>query len=106
GRGGFGERFVATVAVVTNGRRCNKYARLLFQLRKARDKMASRVDAAAAQNLLPRGSPAAVGNGRAGQMHERVGAFHSCKVDRACRRLPADILSSGTRLRRRAGANQ
>ena len=74
-RGGFGERFVAAITVIANGRSRNEHARLLFQLRKARDKMAGRVDAAAAQNLFARGRPPAVGDGRAGQMHERVGAF-------------------------------
>ena len=93
------ESFIAAVAVVTDGRCRNDYARRPLQFGKLPEQVPCGVDPAAPQQFLARRVPSASGDGRPREMNERVRALGARRVELARNRVPCDGLRGRTRLR-------
>ncbi len=75
------ERFIAAIAVVTDGRCRHNHARRPLQFCKRADQVPRGVDAACAQKILARGVPASPGDGRSREMNQRVRALGPSRVE-------------------------
>ncbi len=85
-------RFIAAIAVVTDGRCRHNHARRPLQFGKRSDQVPRGVDPAGPQQFLARRVPPSPGNGGSREMNERVRALGPGRVELACNRVPCDGL--------------